>query len=280
MFAIAMPMYFAVSRTTDIATPSPRRAPSNTCAAVIASSEPARSITLDSIPGLDAPRQPAGDTVAADFSGEVAELAVILPFDGIEGEPGGGSGETVSAEPGCVVQHEPGDHAIPDHQADRIASADGGADPGFGHNRRGSGRADQRNAAIRRPARARRLPRQPPTPHGVGPVSGRELVQQCAHAGFRAVTSRPAQHLTLVVHRHTARGGVPGINPESEHQPPGLRRAASTTLRPSSGSAPAPSTRNSDWSTRLSCCLRRRSSGAQNTITPAPSPGGKVRSSM
>ena len=30
----------------------------------------------------------------------------------------------------------------------------------------------------------------------------------------------------------------------------------------------------------LSCCRRRRSSGAQNTITPAPSPGGKLRSSM
>src|SRR4051794_12869078 len=51
-------------------------------------------------------------------------------------------------------------------------------------------------------------------------------------------------------------------------------------LRPSSGSGPAPSARN----TVRSACLRRErsrsSSGAQSTMTPAPSAGGKWRSSM
>ena len=46
-FATAIPMYFAVSRTTETDTPSPARAPSNTCTDVIASRSPARSSTAE-----------------------------------------------------------------------------------------------------------------------------------------------------------------------------------------------------------------------------------------
>ena len=50
MFAIAMPMYFAVSRTTDIATPSPRACALEHVRSRDRIERPARSITVDSSP--------------------------------------------------------------------------------------------------------------------------------------------------------------------------------------------------------------------------------------
>ena len=87
-FAAAMPRYFAVSRTTEIETPSPLRAASSTCSTVIAArSSLTASCDARSIAGLDAPDQAAHDAGGGDFGFEAAGLPVVLALDRVERQP-------------------------------------------------------------------------------------------------------------------------------------------------------------------------------------------------
>ena len=87
--ATAMPMYLAVSRTTEMATPSPRaralehESPGDCLERSAGLVEHARAVA-----GLDAPRQPARDPLGRHFRGEAAELAIVLALDRVQREPG------------------------------------------------------------------------------------------------------------------------------------------------------------------------------------------------
>ena len=84
-----MPRYFAVSRTTEIDTPSPARA-----AVEHVIDGDRREIAVDrvlharAIAGLDAPDEPPDDAGGGDFGLETADLPVVLALDRIQRQPG------------------------------------------------------------------------------------------------------------------------------------------------------------------------------------------------
>ena len=116
----------------------------------------------------------------------------------------------MSAEPGGAVQQQPRNDAIPDQQAHDIASADCGADPGFGDNCRGPG-VQIAEAAIRRHGRGPRTCRVSRNADGVRSVSA----PRARRAGVRMPDGVPCL--------------VPGAAPYPR-RPPRRRSAAASQV--------------------------------------------------
>ena len=136
-----MPMYFAVSRTTEMDTPSPLRAPSNTCVGGDRLEVAGALEDGGTVARLNPPGEPARDPLVADLGRQAAELPIVLALDRIERQPRGGAGEAVRAGPVPAVEQDAGKHALANFQHDGVARAAGGAHPRLGHDRRGAGRA-------------------------------------------------------------------------------------------------------------------------------------------
>src|SRR6476620_2804367 len=100
---------------------------------------------------LNAPAEAGGDAAVVDFSGQAAELAIVLTLDRIQRQPGSGARKAVRAEPWLSIEEDSGEHLIAYRQADDVAAAARRADPGLGDNGCGArSRMVQRSGAQRR----------------------------------------------------------------------------------------------------------------------------------
>ena len=160
--AAAMPRYFAVSRTTEIDTPSPRarrveHVVERDRGEIVAD----RVLHARAIAGLDAPDQPPHDAGRRDFGFEAADLPVVLALDRVERQPGDGRRATVRAGHGTPCADDAGHRVIADREEARRRARRAPRRP-TPRRRRGGARRHGALAA-ERPAVARaRAPRAPP----------------------------------------------------------------------------------------------------------------------
>ena len=133
IFAAAMPRYLAVSRMTEIDTPSRSRAASRIRSTVIAVRSPLTMVLhVRFVARLDAPDQPPHDAGGRDLGVEAAGPLVVFALDRVEREPRHGRRTAAGARHRLPAANDAGRRVLGHRKVDEIAGAARRADPRFG----------------------------------------------------------------------------------------------------------------------------------------------------
>jgi hypothetical protein len=238
----------AVSRTTEIETPSPWRAASSTCSAVIAARSSDDVLHARSIAGLDAPDQAADDAGRGNLGLQTTGLSVVLALDRVERHPRERPCSPARTGEGSAVPDDPARGVLADRKQHHVLDAARRADPGF--RRCGRRSREHRTVPVDGAAELRREFGDHRRDRRRLGVDGGHSEQRCRGAGHRSlnllerlhrgarqiaarVHSCASQHLTLVVDADNVDARV--IQLHADHSRP--HSVLTCIFRPASGSA-------------------------------------------